>query len=1158
MENHLEYPLKRGSRGENEGEIKSSRSRSARREDPRRHTLSGDQHYTMAGQGGPLSRTMDLEGQFPRGYPPSSNAMLFDDDPGIMSEVETSSTGFRRGGKQRSSLPVVRTPSKTLERPLGLVFLQYRNETKRALLPNEITSIDTVKALFVRSFPKQLSMEYLDSPLVKIYIHDSSKDMFYELEDVRSHLREIRDRSVLRLFESTDVSGGLPMGGVGIPGGIGHFEDPSYFSEPEFDSEYQHQHIHKSKGSAGKGAPYYMGSTTSLPRGGPLLRPYSPAVGTLPPDRIKTLPAGAPPKPQRAYSSGATRASDGSSRPPDRFAPFQRPANPLFNLPDGYMSSPERGSRGYEDPYYSQYTSRSGSITPVIDEEVSDTELLDEQYSLYGVKLAPGGPRRSQFPGPAAPPYDTTRLRVEHMERQLANLTGLVQKALTQTPTTRDFLAPPGRDAYRSDKSVSFEKSVSFSDEPPDMNSPKQHSPQHSEKDRLKPAPPPKPASLSPGQYDGRHIYRDLQLTPEMYNQLRGLQKKAKDLRAEVRNLRRMSQAQAHSVRETIRDTFIKIRAMLMAGGEQVWQAGMDQERVRLSRDEDLYKQEMLRLEKDLTDLEASVEELRGNVINRKTRVNMSDVENMALVLSKSSKTVADLKLRFPGLQDSMKAFLSSEMDKVVREEKFLKEEPERLESALRRCKKLTGTLVTLKRLASVQEQRLPCSTSATDGRISPSITETPPVTPTSAQHSKPPSGARVGQVSFGGDSTNTADSNQRPENALDALLDELQTFSKPHPATVNTQMPQASYSDSTPSDPPAIPVKGIPPSHSAHFGYPSMSEIGRKGSMDSASILPTQNLTVSTATGSLRRLHSYPSGSDTDNSPPIQPLRTQMDGKSFSKPPIPERNAELLQHIASGRRVPPPPPPRTSSKSPLASPTSPSLPPRSPATGLQHIQNVQSMTEKPQSQFEAATQNLGLGTLRRNVPNRSSMKDNNKAQTLPRNIGSNLQIHTQTTTSGGELQNVSSSSCESVNSQDGTKKGSRKEELEQRHQELLKKQKALQEQYARLQQLQRGNNTLAVVPPAPDQLLKKTGSESNLLQKMGLQMATTQMTGSLTHLPSTTTSSTNTGNNTTNTATTSTNPIQSSTTTTTDTTTDNSSSSSTTTTSKVYETDIL
>ncbi|XP_030745053.1 coiled-coil domain-containing protein CG32809 isoform X13 [Sitophilus oryzae] len=1042
-----------GTRSDNEGGEVRGRSRGTRRDDPRRHTLGagseGQYLASMAGQGGPLSRTMDLEGHH-RGYLPPSNAMLFDDDPGIMSEVETSSTGFRRGGKQRSSLPVVRTPSKTLERPLGLVFLQYRNETKRALLPNEITSIDTVKALFVRSFPKQLTMEYLDSPNVKIYIHDSSKDMFYELEDLRSHLREIRDRSVLRLFESADVSGGLPMAGIGIAGGVGHFEDPSYFSEPEFDSEYQHQHIHKSK-VAGKAAPYYMGSTSNLQRGAPFLRTYSPAVSNLPADRMKPLPTGAPPKPQRAYSGvGSGRNSaDGPPRPPDRFAPFQRPANPLY-VPDGYMSSPERSSR-YEDPYYSQYGTRSGSITPVIDEEISDTELLDDSYSLYGVKVPPGAPPRTPrtgFPTPGAVPYDATRLRVENMERQLANLTGLVQKALTQPAT----LQVPTRDGYR-------------------------------ERDRLKPAPPPKPASLSPGQYDSR-IYRDLQLTPEMYNQLRGLQKKAKDLRAEVRNLRRMSQAQAHSVKETIRDTFIKIRAMLLAGGEQVWQAGMDQERVRLTREEDLYKQEMLRLEKDLGDLESTVEELRGNVINRKTRVNMSDVENMALILSKSSKTVADLKLRFPGLQDSMKALLTTEMDKMMREEKFLKEEPERLESALRRCKKLTGTLVTLKRLASVQEQRLPCSNSNSDSRLSPGAGDTPPVTPSST-HSKPPTAPRLGSLVLGGEcSSASSDSSQRPENALDALLDELQTFSKPHPGT---------RSSSESSEPPAIPAKGVAPTSRP----PQMAEIGRKGSMDSASFLPSNNLTVSTTTGSLRRLHSYPSGSDTDNSPPIQPLQPT---KTASKPPIPERNTELLQHVVSGKRIPPPPPPRTSSKSPLASPTSPSLPPRSVASaGLQHIQNVQNM-EKPMSQFEQATQNLGLQTLRRNVPNRSSIKDSNKSQTLPRNIGSNLQIPNS---DSDVISASNSSSCESVNSQDGTKK-TRKEELEQRHQELLKKQKALQEQYARLQQLQRGNNTLTVIPPAPDQLLKKTGSESNLLQKMGLQLATSQITGSLTNIPNT------------------------------------------------------
>lgn len=45
-----------------------------------------------------------------------------------------------------------------------------------------------------------------------------------------------------------------------------------------------------------------------------------------------------------------------------------------------------------------------------------------------------------------------------------------------------------------------------------------------------------------------------------MYNQLRVLQKKAKDLNQEKRNLRRMAQAQSHTVRESIRDAYITIR----------------------------------------------------------------------------------------------------------------------------------------------------------------------------------------------------------------------------------------------------------------------------------------------------------------------------------------------------------------------------------------------------------------------------------------------------------------------------------------------------------------------------------------------------------------------------------------------------------------------
>ncbi|KAG6455997.1 hypothetical protein O3G_MSEX009523 [Manduca sexta] len=117
----------------------------------------------------------------------------------------------------------------------------------------------------------------------------------------------------------------------------------------------------------------------------------------------------------------------------------------------------------------------------------------------------------------------------------------------------------------------------------------------------------------------------------------------------------------------------------------------------------------------------------------------------------------------------------------------------------------------------------------------------------------------------------------------------------------------------------------------------------------------------------------------------------------------------------------PRPPPPRTTSRSPLASPTSPSSPPR-----------------------------------------------------------------------------IDPESCPSDTNVDDDNVASRQAVLEQRHQELLKKQKALQEQYARLQMIQRSGPTL---PPNAQPDLKKTGSESNLLTKMNLNLAPAAISGSMTHL---------------------------------------------------------
>lgn len=138
----------------------------------------------------------------------------------------------------------------------------------------------------------------------------------------------------------------------------------------------------------------------------------------------------------------------------------------------------------------------------------------------------------------------------------------------------------------------------------------------------------------------------------------------------------------------------------------------------------------------------------------------------------------------------------------------------------------------------------------------------------------------------------------------------------------------------------------------------------------------------------------------------------------NVGKPPVPERNSELLSKVAN-KRAPPAPPPRTSSsKSPLPSPT---------------------------------TQNTNI------VPTIGGIPIENE----------------QNNGDGGN-----SSGNESTNSQE------RQAALEFRHQELLKKQKQLQEQYARLQQVSK-TGTIQIVDT-----LKKTGSESNLPQKMGLNMA--------------------------------------------------------------------
>lgn len=69
--------------------------------------------------------------------------------------------------------------------PAGVLYLLYGDETKQIRMPNEITSMDTIRALFVSAFPQQLTMKMLESPSVAVYVKDDMRNIYYELADVR-------------------------------------------------------------------------------------------------------------------------------------------------------------------------------------------------------------------------------------------------------------------------------------------------------------------------------------------------------------------------------------------------------------------------------------------------------------------------------------------------------------------------------------------------------------------------------------------------------------------------------------------------------------------------------------------------------------------------------------------------------------------------------------------------------------------------------------------------------------------------------------------------------------------------------------------------------------------------------------------------------------
>ncbi|ELK01592.1 p130Cas-associated protein [Pteropus alecto] len=333
-----------------------------------------------------------------------------------------------------------------------------------------------------------------------------------------------------------------------------------------------------------------------------------------------------------------------------------------------YSGPPSRGS-----PVRQSFRKDSGSSSVFAESPGGKTRSA-------GSSSTAGAPPPELFPGPGdrplvgfgppVPAKDTeTRERMEAMEKQIASLTGLVQSALLrgsepETPSEKiegsNGAATPSAPCGSGGRS-SGATPVS--------------------------GPPPPSASSTPAGQPTAISRLQMQL------HLRGLQNSTSDLRGQLQQLRRLQLQNLESLRALLKGTEAELSMRVSEAARrhedplQRQRTLVEEERLRYLNDEELITQQ-------LNDLEKSVEKIQRDVSHNHRLVPGPELEEKALVLKQLGETLTELKAHFPGLQSKMRVVLRVEVEAV----KFLKEEPQRLDGLLKRCRGVTDTLAQIRR----------------------------------------------------------------------------------------------------------------------------------------------------------------------------------------------------------------------------------------------------------------------------------------------------------------------------------------------------------------------------------------------------------------------------------------------------------------------------
>ncbi|VDK33323.1 unnamed protein product [Taenia asiatica] len=179
--------------------------------------------------------------------------------------------------------------------------------------------------------------------------------------------------------------------------------------------------------------------------------------------------------------------------------------------------------------------------------------------------------------------------------------------------------------------------------------------------------------------------------------------KELKELRLDLYGLKETHAANTHQMR-SISNSFIKEITQLLNASKS--KGATPVRLVQLSLDSHMadYKAGRREIEAWLKDLDACIEEMRVDALNRRCRVSVAEVEAYALHLSRLSQRLASFKGQIPEICNASNLLSLVNEAEVKVQNELLLDEQKRIDVTLSTCKQLTCTLFTLKRLAAVQE----------------------------------------------------------------------------------------------------------------------------------------------------------------------------------------------------------------------------------------------------------------------------------------------------------------------------------------------------------------------------------------------------------------------------------------------------------------------